>query len=159
VSTEGGPVRHDQQHNIQGLKSLGALVSASTLLLLSTRANAAPISEFYLKGFSNIYGKFPLKSDEVVVGLITKTVVGLGLKEVEAKEESKKSRVVVSSIKDDADDSIKQNARLGWIVVAVLTPKYSADEAKSEGDAYKNKNYINVEGLSLAQVYQVISLR
>jgi hypothetical protein len=63
--------------------------------------------------------------------------------------------VVVSSIKDDADASIRANVKVGWILVAVLTPNYSADEAKTEGDPDKNKNYINVEGLSLAQVSKV----
>jgi hypothetical protein len=51
-----------------------------------------------LKGFRDIYGIFPIKSDEIVVGLVTKSQVGLGLRELDSKEGASKK---VSTCNDD----------------------------------------------------------
>lgn len=130
------------------------LSTAAMVLTGAKEARAAPLSAFYLQNFVKMYGTFPLKSDEVVVGIITKETIGLGLKEITDGAKGNSKRVIINSVKADGDDSIRNNAKKGMIIVALLTP--TVPHPSPRGTNSINSNYINVEGLTLQQVYEAI---
>lgn len=58
--------------------TIAAVASTAVLLLPSTKdtARAAVASNVYTSNFQKNYGNFPLKSDEIVAGVITKETIG-----------------------------------------------------------------------------------